>query len=185
MALRKKLFVFLFPLTLLHVIPSLALSGHARHPDPLEDVTCQTAVYYSPHGSATAAIIRHLDTADRTIFIAMYGLSHPDLIDALVAAKTRGVDVAIKTDKLQSAGQAQSAAIARLEEVGITVEVSMQSRLLHDKFAVIDERSVITGSFNWTQSAENRNRENLVILDCPDVAQSFIAEWELIFPDAP
>ncbi len=91
----------------------------------------------------------------------------------------------MKTDKVQSASQAQSAAIARLQEAGITIEVSLQSRLLHDKFAVIDGRWVITGSFNWTQSAENRNRENLVILDCPDLAGNFATEWELIRPDAP
>lgn len=64
-------------------------------------------------------------------------------------------------------------------------EVSTRSRLLPHKFAVIDSRWEITGSFNWTVSAENQNRENLVILDCPDLARSFTAEWELIRPDEP
>jgi phosphatidylserine/phosphatidylglycerophosphate/cardiolipin synthase-like enzyme len=60
------------------------------------------------------------------------------------------------------------------------VEVSEQARLLHHKFAVIDGRYVVTGSYNWTESAERRNRENLVILDCPEVAQAFSAAWESI-----
>jgi phosphatidylserine/phosphatidylglycerophosphate/cardiolipin synthase-like enzyme len=56
--------------------------------------------------------------------------------------------VAVKADKVQSAGKSQKAMIAKLEQAGIPVEVSTQSRLLHHKFAVVDGRWVITGSFN-------------------------------------
>ena len=166
-------------------VPSPALSGHAQHPVPIDAVTCQTDVRYSPHGGAAAVVISTLDRAEQTVHVAIYGLTHSGIVDALIAAQGRGVEIVVKTDRLQSAGQAQSAAIARLEEAGVTVEVSNQSRQLHDKFAVIDGRWVVTGSFNWTTNAENRNRENLVILDCPDLAQNFEAEWELIRPDAP
>ena len=48
-----------------------------------------------------------------------------------------------------------------------------------------DGRYVVTGSFNWTENAERRNRENLVILDCPEMAQVFGAEWESIRRDVP
>lgn len=58
------------------------------------------------------------------------------------------------------------------------MEVSNLSRLLHDKFAVIDGRQVITGSFNWTTQAENRHRENIVVLDCEDLARIYEEEWE-------
>ena len=91
----------------------------------------------------------------------------------------------MKADKVQSVGAAQSAALAQLEEAGVRVEVPAQSRLLHDKFAVLDERWMITGSFNWSVSAENRNRENVLILNCPDLARNYGAEWEMILPDAP
>lgn len=178
---RHRIPIFLF---LVFLLPSLASGGHARHPD-LISTTCQTSVYYSPHGGATEAIIHSLNKAERTIRVAAYGLTHPDLVRALIAARARGIDVAVKTDKVQSAGQAQRGAINRLEQAGITVEVSTQSRLLHHKFAVIDGRWVITGSFNWTSSAENSNRENLVVLDCPNLARSFTAEWELIRPNEP
>jgi len=58
-----------------------------------------------------------------------------------VAAKNRGVDVALKLDKLESAGKTQAAMIAKLEQAGILVEVSMQSRPLHHKFAVNEQRA--------------------------------------------
>jgi phosphatidylserine/phosphatidylglycerophosphate/cardiolipin synthase-like enzyme len=44
---------------------------------------------------------------------------------------------------------------------------------------------VITGSFNWTEGAERRNRENLVLLDCPSLASVFSAEWDSIQRDKP
>ena len=43
---------------------------------------------------------------------------------------------------------------------------------------------VVTGSFNWTGPAENRNRENLLVLDCPALVGSYAAEWETIRPEA-
>jgi len=65
------------------------------------------------------------------------------------------------------------------------VEISHSRSLLHDKFAVIDGRWVISGSFNWTASAERRNRENLLIFDCPSLASHFEAEWESIAATRP
>jgi phosphatidylserine/phosphatidylglycerophosphate/cardiolipin synthase-like enzyme len=79
------------------------------------------------------------------------------LFYALVAAKKRGVDVALKLDKLESAGKMQAVMITKLQAASVPVEVSEESRLLHRKFAVIDERYVVTESYNWTESVERRN----------------------------
>jgi cardiolipin hydrolase len=88
--------------------------------------------------------------------------------------------VALKTDKIESASKTQVAMITKLQGAGIHVEVSEQARLLHHKFAVIDGRYVVTGSYNWTESAERRNRENMVILECPEMVEAFGAEWASI-----
>ena len=102
----------------------------------------------------------------------MYGLTHAAIVDALLAANLRGVDVALKTDKIKSAGRAQSAMIAKLQAAGLPVEV-------------IDGRYIVTESFNWTENAERRNRENMVVLDCPSLASDFSAEWDSIQCDKP
>lgn len=166
-------------------VPGSAFASHAQHPAPVTDAVCLTTSAFSPHGGTVAAISSTLDAAQQTIWVAAYSLTHPALVAALIAARGRGVEVIVKADKVQSAGAAQSAALAQLADADVLVEVSTRSRLLHDKFAVIDQRWVITGSFNWTLSAENTNRENLLILDCPDLASNFAAEWQLILPDAP
>lgn len=115
----------------------------------------------------------------------MYGLISRSIVDAFIAAQSRGVDVAIKTDKKESEKHAQAALITKLKAARVTVEVSTQPRNLHDKFAVIDGRRVITGSFNWTVNAEHQNRENLFILDCVEIASAFQGEWQSIQQDAP
>jgi phosphatidylserine/phosphatidylglycerophosphate/cardiolipin synthase-like enzyme len=146
---------------------------------------CRTEAHFSRRGGAADSVVQALNGAQKTIYVAMYGLTYVSIVDALVAAKMRGVDVSLKLDKLESAGKTQAAMIAKLEQAGIPVEVSMQSRLLHHKFAVIDGRYVITGSFNWTTNAEQQNRENLVILECPELAQAYSAEWDSIQRDKP
>jgi phosphatidylserine/phosphatidylglycerophosphate/cardiolipin synthase-like enzyme len=139
----------------------------------------------SRRGGAADSVIQALNSAQKTIHVAMYGLTHPGIVDALLAAKNRGVDVALKTNKIESAGKTQAVVITKLQAAGLPVEVSEQSRLLHQKFAVIDSRYVITGSFNWTDNAERRNRENMVVLDCPSLADDFGAEWDSIQRDKP
>jgi len=135
----------------------------AQTAQPVSPTTvCKTQVFFSR--DAATALIKVLEGAQQGIHVAMYGLSSRSIVDALIAAKSRGVDVAIKTDKKESEKHAQATLITKLKAAGVTVKVSTQQRNLHDKFAVIDGQRVITGSFNWTVNAEQLSRENLIRL---------------------
>jgi phosphatidylserine/phosphatidylglycerophosphate/cardiolipin synthase-like enzyme len=163
-----------------------AAADHAVHPNPPgEGTTCPTLVRFSPHGGAEQLVVETLRRARERVHVAIYGLTSPAIEAALHDLARAGVRVVLKADHVQSAGKAQAAALERLAAAGATVQVSRMSRLLHDKFAVVDGRWVITGSFNWTASAENRNRENVLVFDCPALAEAFEAEWEVITPDSP
>ena len=65
--------------------------------------------------------------------------------------------------------------------------VSVQVRLdnspthMHHKFAVIDNRYLINGSFNWTRQAVIGNRENVLVTDMYELRQPFIAEFEKLW----
>jgi phosphatidylserine/phosphatidylglycerophosphate/cardiolipin synthase-like enzyme len=164
-------------LVLLALTP--AWGSHAAHPTP-GDFSCPVAVRFSPHGGAESTVVATLRQARVRVHAAIYGLTSPAIEAALKDLAHAGVGVALKTDKNQSAGKDQSALLDRLRGAGVAVDVSRSRSLLHDKFAVVDSRWVITGSFNWTTSAERRNRENLLIFDCPTLASHFEAEWESI-----
>ena len=160
-------------------------ASHAQHPPAATVFTCPGTVRFSPHGGAEALVVEALRQARDYVHIAIYGLTSPKVEQALMDLALAGVRVSIKSDHVQSAGKAQAALLARLRTARLEVEVSRVGRLLHDKFAVVDGRWVITGSFNWTESAERRNRENVLTFDCPPLAQAFDAEWEAIRPDEP
>ncbi len=160
-------------------------ASHARHPPPPDDVTCPVTIRFSPHAGAETLVVDTLRQARARVRIAIYGLTSAAIEAALADLARAGVPVALKSDHTQSAGKAQAAGLERLQAAGVTVEVSRMSRLLHHKFAVVDGRWVITGSFNWTRGAEHRNRENVLVFDCPSLAAIFEAEWEAIAPALP
>lgn len=161
-----------------------AWASHAPHPTP-GDFSCPVAVRFSPHGGAESAVVKTLRQARVRVHAAVYGLTSPAIEAALTDLVHAGVRVALKTDGGQSAGKDQAALLGRLRASGVAVEVSASHYILHDKFAVVDGRWVITGSFNWTISAERRNRENVLIFDCPSLASHFEAEWERITTSRP
>jgi len=156
-----------------------AAASHAAHPAP-GNFLCPVAVRFSPHGGAQGAVIDTLRQARLRVHVAIYGLTNPAIEAVLTELARAGVEIALKTDGRRSAARDQAALLARLRAAGAAVEVSRARVLLHDKFAVVDGRWVVTGSFNWTASAERRNRENVLIFDCPALASNYEAEWESI-----
>ena len=168
------------------VLSAVAPAGAspAAHPAP-GDFLCPVAVRFSPQGGAEGAVVDTLRRARAHVHAAIYGLTNPAIEAALADLARAGVKVALKTDRRQSAGRDQAGLLARLSAAGAAVEVSRSPSLLHDKFAIVDSRWVVTGSFNWTASAERRNRENVLIFDCPALASNFEAEWERIVTTRP
>jgi phosphatidylserine/phosphatidylglycerophosphate/cardiolipin synthase-like enzyme len=83
---------------------------------------------------------------------------------------------AIKDRQLRSASKNRCA--DRQSQVGgVEVQTVAPDGRNHNKFAIIDGRRVLTGSYNWTLKSEE-NWENLLILDCPALAKSYESEWE-------
>src|SRR5712691_2555240 len=70
---------------------------------------CRTLAYFSRRGGAAASLIEALNSARQQIHVAIYSITHSAIVDALIAAKRRGVDVALKTDKTESEQKNQRA----------------------------------------------------------------------------
>ena len=100
--------------------------------------------------------------AAQTIDIAMYYLSSKGIAQALVKASENNIKVRIVLDQGQEIEPASKAKY--LVEHGVEIRYHLGFGLMHNKFAIIDGRSLITGSFNWTLTAEERNEENLLII---------------------
>jgi phosphatidylserine/phosphatidylglycerophosphate/cardiolipin synthase-like enzyme len=117
-------------------------------------------VYFSPKGGCAEAVIYWISRANRSVHVLMYIFTLDTIADALISAHKRGVEVMVVLDKSQSYGQ-----FAVLKDAGIKVRNDTNwEGILHDKIAIIDGTIVLTGSFNWTTTAENNNNENLIVI---------------------
>lgn len=128
-------------------------------------------VYFSPKGNCAEEIIEEISKAKESINISMYYFTSRELADMLVWMKERGVKVRLYLDKSQETGKYSKASF--LMNNGIQVKFKSGSGLMHNKFCVIDDKTIITGSYNWTKNAEERNDENVIILHDSDVAEIF------------
>lgn len=123
-------------------------------------------VYFSPKGGAQDRIIELIDGAKQGVDVAMYGLTSPELAQALLRARDRGVKVRVVLDRSQAAGRSSQSGF--LKANSLDVRIDRGRGIMHHKVGIIDKNTLITGSYNWTTSAENVNRENCLILTTAD-----------------
>lgn len=104
-----------------------------------------------------------LGSAKKSIKVAMFTFTHPKLIQALVDAHERGVDVEVVLD-FDSSRQTSLQAFERFKREKMNVLVSQRDGLLHEKVAIIDNAILVAGSTNWTKAGFTANDETLCIL---------------------
>ena len=146
---------------------------------------------FSPQGKCSAHILREIGLAKKELLVAVYAFTSDELSNALVQAKKRGLVVQIVVDRefdltnQNSKGKFFDAQKIPLRRVSGTKPKPSEkdAGLMHQKFAVIDNRIVFTGSYNWTYSADSLNDENLLLFrDAGPLAEeyrkAFFRLWE-------
>lgn len=161
--------------TIFSVLLLLALANPAQAFDlTLHDTPAE--IHFSPRGGVTEALVRRIDTARESIFVLAYSFTSGPIAAALGRAARRGIHVEAVLDRGQrtaKGGQGQT-----LASSGATVYVDSRHAIAHNKVMILDGQAVATGSFNFTAGAEERNAENLLILDSPELARLYREEWE-------
>jgi phosphatidylserine/phosphatidylglycerophosphate/cardiolipin synthase-like enzyme len=133
--------------------------------------------YFSPNGGCTEAVVNALGAAQKSILVQAYSFTSAPIAKALVDAKKRGVDVQVILDKSQKSEHYSSATF--LSNEGIPTYIDAAHKIAHNKLMVIDGDEVITGSFNFTKSAEDGNAENLLLINhAPELAKTYTANWK-------
>jgi len=134
------------------------------------------SVYFSPNGGATQAVVDEVAAAKRTVRIQAYSFTSKPIAAAIMAAKQRGVDVRVILDKTNETDQYSAATF--LFHAGIPVAIDYLPQIAHSKVIIIDGKTVITGSFNFTYAAEHSNVENLLILHDKKIADRYLKNWD-------
>jgi phosphatidylserine/phosphatidylglycerophosphate/cardiolipin synthase-like enzyme len=157
--MKKKALAFLWLTLLLGSTWTLAQAGSIR-------------VYFSPNGGCTDAILSQINQAKTEILIQAYSFTSKPIARALIQAKKRGVKIIAVLDKSNRTRKYSAATF--LKNMEIPVFIDDKHAIAHNKIMIIDNRVVITGSFNFSMAAETKNAENLLILDdLPDLTRAY------------
>ncbi len=143
--------------------------------------SAETFVYFSPNGGCTGAILDEIRNARTSIDIMMYSFSSRPIANELIRAKERGVRVRVLLEKAQRKQKYTSSRY--LIKKGINVRFDTGKGLMHNKVGIVDGRVLITGSFNWTASAEKRNAENLLIINDEQIIPQYRKKFEELWDD--
>lgn len=125
-------------------------------------------------------LVQVINSAQKSLDIAIYELDLPEVGDALLAARDRGVQVRLVTDS-DEIGDLET--LIRLKDQGIPIVPDERSAIMHNKFMVVDGQSVWTGSYNFTPNGTYRNNNNAIYIQSPQLAQNYTGEFEEMFTD--
>lgn len=139
-------------------------------------------VYFSPDGGCEDQVINWIDRANKTIHVLIYSFTNDDIGDAVLRAHQRGVEIKVVFEKSQVSRYSE---YWKLQSIGVLVKNDTNPGLMHHKTVVIDGYVILTGSFNWSAAAEERNNENLMILQSDYLALVFEEEFQKLWDTAP
>ncbi|RWS31351.1 mitochondrial cardiolipin hydrolase-like protein [Leptotrombidium deliense] len=135
---------------------------------------------YSPFDE----LLKTIESAKFSLDVCMYIITYPKFADVLIDAfKHRRIAVRIIIDSREN--EAFSSQLHRIRESGIPVKSNLPSKtcLMHNKFVVIDERILITGSLNWTRAAFTENYDNVIATTHPDLVFPYIVQFQRMWQE--
>jgi phosphatidylserine/phosphatidylglycerophosphate/cardiolipin synthase-like enzyme len=139
-------------------------------------------VCFSRVDDCSSIIVKLIDSAEKYAYGAIYSFTLDSLGDALIRARDRGADVKVVIEREQA--EVKGSEYEKLLEAGVDVRLDGNQYLMHHKFMIVDGRIVVTGSYNWSYSAEERNDENLIVISNPDVVRFYEAEFQRVWGQA-
>lgn len=131
---------------------------------------------FTPGQPCATKIITQIDSAKKEILVQAYSFTSMPIAKALLNAHKRGVNVQIILDKSQRNNNYSSYTF--FKNSGIPISVDSNHAIAHNKIIIIDKEIVITGSYNFTNAAEEKNAENILIIKSPVISQDYLLNWQ-------
>jgi phosphatidylserine/phosphatidylglycerophosphate/cardiolipin synthase-like enzyme len=143
----------------------------------MQPIDIQT--YFSPNDDTEKIFLDFINNTKEHLRIAVYGLHLPKLIDSLLDLHKRGVDIALVIDHTQARGKYENPEVKQLIDAGIPLleGTSEKHKIMHHKFAVRDKEFVLSGSWNFSESASEENNY-FDIIQSEHRANLFLLHWQ-------
>jgi len=134
---------------------------------------------FSPGLQCLQAIVGEFGRARTSVDVCVFTITDDRIVEAMLDAHGRGVTLRVITDDDKSVDIGSD--IQRIARKGIDVRMDAGPEHMHHKFAVFDDARLLTGSYNWTRSAADRNHENIVITDDAELVLAFGKTFERLW----
>lgn len=139
-------------------------------------------IYFSPKDKSSGRIVQILKNSKKYIYVPAFLITHQEISTELINAKNRGVDVRVIIDANSTSTKNSKHKILRSN--GIPLKTENYAGKLHSKMIIVDDEYLITGSMNFSNSGENKNDENLLIINDSKIAKLhkdfFLYLWTMI-----
>ncbi len=139
-------------------------------------------IAFSPGSDCKKLILDTIREATHKLDVCVFTISDDTISDALKAAFDRGLEIRILTDNLKVSDEGSD--IEYLYNSGIDIRIDRSENHMHHKFMVADGLVTITGSYNWTRSAEKYNQENVIWINDEQFSSSFLSEFETLWSNS-
>lgn len=152
--------------------------GPNDHAVPYKTVNvagAEISVYFSPKGGTSQATLDEIKKAKKSIKFMTFSLTDKEVLDTLIAKNKEGVHIEGIFDGCMISKYSLYYTLLRKE---ILVYIDGNQALLHNKVFIIDDSTIITGSYNFSKNAENNNNENTLIIKSPRLAVSYNEEFK-------
>jgi phosphatidylserine/phosphatidylglycerophosphate/cardiolipin synthase-like enzyme len=134
-------------------------------------------IHFSPKGGCADVVVNAINAAKNQILVMAYSFTYDPIVKALMEAHARGLDVELIFDKSNEADLRSD--MPRCIEKKMKVLVDAEHAIAHNKVMIIDQKVVITGSFNFTRQAEDANAENLIVIrNDRGIAEKYLQYYE-------
>ncbi len=133
-------------------------------------------VCFTPGQNCTHLIVDAINQAKQSVYVQAYSFTSAPIAQAIVEAKHRGLDVKVILDKSQIRKNSYSSA-KYLMNNHIDTFIDHRPAIAHNKVIIIDNNALITGSFNFSKSAQMRNAENVIIIHDHDLSKKYLENW--------
>lgn len=136
-------------------------------------------VLFSTRDACAERICAMIQGSKQKMDLCVFTITDNRLTEAVVKAHQRGLKVRLITDDLKSEDLGSD--IEQIAASGVPVKIETSPFHMHHKFAIFDEKTVITGSYNWTRNAANENQENVLVTHDERIVRPFAGEFERLW----
>lgn len=193
MILKPKFSFYLFLIFLsFSFVISLSALGRSQSPSVFETVrkifnkaTIESPkdmeVCFSPGEFCDVKLIKFIDSAKKSLDIAIYDITLDELTHHILV-QSKKIPVRVVVDKRQAKGP--HSLVKTLRKGGVNIRYGLQRGIMHNKFTIVDNQSVETGSYNYTNNATRSNNENQIYLWNPSVVERYKRRFDEIWKES-